>query len=141
MKEDPNYPEALIGRGTAFAFQRELEAAIADFTKVLWQWHSIPLEDLETFINSSCHVTVDLIYILGHRNKSSSMWGMEAERTGPSCLRGISCSKMCWAYLCGVIFFGFLVHFVFLSLWILAMTCIFSYGKDFCSYGQWMIIE
>lgn len=29
------YPEALIGRGTAYAFQRELEAAIADFTKVL----------------------------------------------------------------------------------------------------------
>ncbi|XP_062101861.1 suppressor of RPS4-RLD 1 [Humulus lupulus] len=35
LKEDPNYPEALIGRGTAFAFQRELEAAIADFTKAI----------------------------------------------------------------------------------------------------------
>lgn len=35
LKEDPTYPEALIGRGTAHAFQRELEAAIADFTKVL----------------------------------------------------------------------------------------------------------
>lgn len=35
LKEDPNYPEALIGRGTAYAFQRELDAAIADFTKVL----------------------------------------------------------------------------------------------------------
>jgi hypothetical protein len=34
LKEDPTYPEALIGRGTAYAFQRELEAAIADFTKV-----------------------------------------------------------------------------------------------------------
>lgn len=29
------YPEALIGRGTARAFQRELEAAISDFTEVL----------------------------------------------------------------------------------------------------------
>lgn len=29
------YPEALIGRGTARAFQRELEAAICDFTEVL----------------------------------------------------------------------------------------------------------
>ncbi|XP_060970422.1 suppressor of RPS4-RLD 1 isoform X2 [Cannabis sativa] len=35
LKEDPSYPEALIGRGTAFAFQRELEAAIADFTKAI----------------------------------------------------------------------------------------------------------
>ena len=34
LKEDPNYPEALIGRGTAYAFQRELDAAIVDFTKV-----------------------------------------------------------------------------------------------------------
>lgn len=32
--EEPTYPEALIGRGTAYAFQRELENAIADFTKV-----------------------------------------------------------------------------------------------------------
>ncbi|GLT68821.1 hypothetical protein SLA2020_410190 [Shorea laevis] len=35
LKEDPVYPEALIGRGTAYAFQRELEAAIADFTKAI----------------------------------------------------------------------------------------------------------
>ncbi|KAL8160725.1 hypothetical protein V2J09_002262 [Rumex salicifolius] len=35
LKEDPDYPEALIGRGTAYAFQRELEAAIADFSKAL----------------------------------------------------------------------------------------------------------
>ncbi|XP_050368841.1 suppressor of RPS4-RLD 1 [Argentina anserina] len=35
LKEDPNYPEALIGRGTAYAFQRELTAAIADFTKAM----------------------------------------------------------------------------------------------------------
>ncbi|KAK9949075.1 hypothetical protein M0R45_004618 [Rubus argutus] len=35
LKEDPNYPEALIGRGTAYAFQRELMAAIADFTKAM----------------------------------------------------------------------------------------------------------
>ncbi|KAG6729060.1 hypothetical protein I3842_01G007800 [Carya illinoinensis] len=35
LKEDPTYPEALIGRGTAHAFQRELEAAIADFTKAI----------------------------------------------------------------------------------------------------------
>lgn len=34
LKEEPTYPEALIGRGTAYAFQRELESAIADFTKV-----------------------------------------------------------------------------------------------------------
>ncbi|XP_052195401.1 suppressor of RPS4-RLD 1 isoform X1 [Diospyros lotus] len=32
LNEDPTYPEALIGRGTAYAFQRELDAAIADFT-------------------------------------------------------------------------------------------------------------
>ncbi|GMH24057.1 hypothetical protein Nepgr_025900 [Nepenthes gracilis] len=35
LKEDPNYPEALIGRGTAYAFQRELDVAIADFTKAI----------------------------------------------------------------------------------------------------------
>lgn len=35
LKEDPMYPEALIGRGTAHAFQRELEAAILDFTKAI----------------------------------------------------------------------------------------------------------
>ncbi|KFK30365.1 hypothetical protein AALP_AA7G251800 [Arabis alpina] len=35
LKEEPNYPEALIGRGTAYAFQRELEKAIADFTKAI----------------------------------------------------------------------------------------------------------
>ncbi|KAI9113425.1 hypothetical protein K1719_015352 [Acacia pycnantha] len=35
LKEDPEYPEALIGRGTAYAFQRELDAAIADFTKAI----------------------------------------------------------------------------------------------------------
>jgi len=35
LKKDPAYPEALIGRGTAHAFQRELDAAIVDFTKVL----------------------------------------------------------------------------------------------------------
>lgn len=33
--EEPTYPEALIGRGTAYAFQRELENAIADFTKAI----------------------------------------------------------------------------------------------------------
>ncbi|KAK6923111.1 Tetratricopeptide repeat [Dillenia turbinata] len=35
LKEDPNYPEALIGRGTAYAFQRELDHAISDFTKAI----------------------------------------------------------------------------------------------------------
>ncbi|KAL2333468.1 hypothetical protein Fmac_014681 [Flemingia macrophylla] len=35
LKKDPDYPEALIGRGTAYAFQRELHAAIADFTKAI----------------------------------------------------------------------------------------------------------
>ncbi|XP_057544804.1 suppressor of RPS4-RLD 1 isoform X2 [Amaranthus tricolor] len=35
LKEGPNYPEALIGRGTAYAFQRELDAAIADFSKAI----------------------------------------------------------------------------------------------------------
>ncbi|CAG7885361.1 unnamed protein product [Brassica rapa] len=35
LKEEPTYPEALIGRGTAYASQRELENAIADFTKAL----------------------------------------------------------------------------------------------------------
>lgn len=34
LRENPTYPEALIGRGTAYAFQRELENAIADFSKV-----------------------------------------------------------------------------------------------------------
>lgn len=34
LKEEPAYPEALIGRGTAYAFKRELDAAIADFSKV-----------------------------------------------------------------------------------------------------------
>ncbi|KAB1214867.1 Tetratricopeptide repeat protein 13 [Morella rubra] len=35
LKEEPAYPEALIGRGTAYAFQRELEDAITDFTKAI----------------------------------------------------------------------------------------------------------
>ncbi|KAF5736201.1 suppressor of RPS4-RLD 1 isoform X1 [Tripterygium wilfordii] len=35
LREDPIYPEALIGRGTAYAFQRELEAAIVDFTMAI----------------------------------------------------------------------------------------------------------
>ncbi|KAH1267204.1 Suppressor of RPS4-RLD 1 [Glycine max] len=35
LKEDPAYPEALIGRGTAYAFKRELDAAIADFSKAI----------------------------------------------------------------------------------------------------------
>lgn len=35
LKEDPTYPEALIGRGTAYAFQQELDAAITDFTKAI----------------------------------------------------------------------------------------------------------
>ncbi|XP_042387598.1 suppressor of RPS4-RLD 1-like isoform X1 [Zingiber officinale] len=35
LRETPTYPEALIGRGTAFAFQRELNAAIADFSKAI----------------------------------------------------------------------------------------------------------
>ncbi|KAI4327386.1 hypothetical protein L6164_019855 [Bauhinia variegata] len=35
LKEDPAYPEALIGRGTAYAFQRELDSAITDFTKAI----------------------------------------------------------------------------------------------------------
>ncbi|KAG1347909.1 suppressor of RPS4-RLD 1 [Cocos nucifera] len=35
LRENPTYPEALIGRGTAYAFQRELDAAIADFTKAI----------------------------------------------------------------------------------------------------------
>ncbi|KAJ4963031.1 hypothetical protein NE237_022970 [Protea cynaroides] len=35
LKENPTYPEALIGRGTAYAFQRELDIAIADFTKAI----------------------------------------------------------------------------------------------------------
>ncbi|KAB5547876.1 hypothetical protein DKX38_011282 [Salix brachista] len=35
LKEDPTYPEALIGRGTAHAFKRELGSAIADFSKAI----------------------------------------------------------------------------------------------------------
>ncbi|KAJ6378486.1 hypothetical protein OIU78_028679 [Salix suchowensis] len=35
LKEDPTYPEALIGRGTAHAFKRELQSAIADFSKAI----------------------------------------------------------------------------------------------------------
>uniref|UniRef100_A0A2P2MBY4 Uncharacterized protein MANES_12G112800 n=1 Tax=Rhizophora mucronata TaxID=61149 RepID=A0A2P2MBY4_RHIMU len=35
LRDDPSYPEALIGRGTAYAFQREIEAAIADFSKAI----------------------------------------------------------------------------------------------------------
>ncbi|KAF3638593.1 hypothetical protein FXO38_23170 [Capsicum annuum] len=34
LEQDPTYPEALIGRGTSLVFQRELDAAISDFTKV-----------------------------------------------------------------------------------------------------------
>lgn len=35
IRGNPTYPEALIGRGTAYAFQRELHSAIADFTEAL----------------------------------------------------------------------------------------------------------
>ncbi|MED6182934.1 Suppressor of RPS4-RLD 1 [Stylosanthes scabra] len=35
LKEDTAYPEALIGRGTAYAFKKELDSAIADFTKAI----------------------------------------------------------------------------------------------------------
>ncbi|XP_047315854.1 suppressor of RPS4-RLD 1 [Impatiens glandulifera] len=35
LEEYPTYPEALIGRGTAYAFTRELDAAIADFTRAV----------------------------------------------------------------------------------------------------------
>ncbi|KAG9160326.1 hypothetical protein Leryth_022656 [Lithospermum erythrorhizon] len=35
LQEDPTYPEALVGRGTAYAFKRELQAAISDFTKAI----------------------------------------------------------------------------------------------------------
>ncbi|KAG2239372.1 hypothetical protein Bca52824_091803 [Brassica carinata] len=35
MEKNRLYPEALIGRGTAYAFQRELENAIIDFTKAI----------------------------------------------------------------------------------------------------------
>lgn len=35
LREDPTYPEALIGRGTAYAFKRELDSAVADFTKAI----------------------------------------------------------------------------------------------------------
>ncbi|KAK1269258.1 hypothetical protein QJS04_geneDACA006309 [Acorus gramineus] len=35
LRENPDSPEALIGRGTAYAFQRELNAAISDFTKAI----------------------------------------------------------------------------------------------------------
>ncbi|KAK4799344.1 hypothetical protein SAY86_024709 [Trapa natans] len=35
LREDPAYPEALIGRGTAYAFQSELDSAIADFSKAI----------------------------------------------------------------------------------------------------------
>ncbi|KAJ6740417.1 SUPPRESSOR OF RPS4-RLD 1 [Salix purpurea] len=35
LKEDPTYPEALIGRGTAHAFKRELRSAIDDFSKAI----------------------------------------------------------------------------------------------------------
>ncbi|KAL9273423.1 Suppressor of RPS4-RLD 1-like protein [Drosera capensis] len=35
LQEDSDYPEALIGRGTTYAFQRELDAAIADFTEAI----------------------------------------------------------------------------------------------------------
>ncbi|MCI07404.1 tetratricopeptide repeat protein 13-like, partial [Trifolium medium] len=35
LKEDSAYPEALIGRGTAYAFKRELHSAIDDFTKAI----------------------------------------------------------------------------------------------------------
>ncbi|XP_078430313.1 tetratricopeptide repeat (TPR)-like superfamily protein isoform X4 [Wolffia australiana] len=35
LKEDPMSPEALIGRGTGFAFQRKIDLAIIDFTKAI----------------------------------------------------------------------------------------------------------
>ncbi|KAI3495745.1 hypothetical protein L1887_38091 [Cichorium endivia] len=35
LGEDPTYPEALIGRGTTYAFKRELDSTVADFTKLV----------------------------------------------------------------------------------------------------------
>ncbi|EPS62604.1 hypothetical protein M569_12184, partial [Genlisea aurea] len=35
LEQEPEYPEALIGRGTAYAFQQELHSAIADFSKAI----------------------------------------------------------------------------------------------------------
>lgn len=35
IRDNPNSVEALLGRGTAYAFQRDLEAAILDFSKAL----------------------------------------------------------------------------------------------------------
>ena len=50
LKEDSAYPEALIGRGTAYAFKRELHSAIADFTKVFTQ--NIGMVHIDMFISS-----------------------------------------------------------------------------------------
>lgn len=58
LKEDSAYPEALIGRGTAFAFKRELHSAIDDFTKVFTQNIGMVLIDVFSpqFISSFCVV-------------------------------------------------------------------------------------
>lgn len=53
LEEDPAYPEALIGRGTAYAFQRELDAAMADFTKVL-----------ERTLSNRCIMYIEISYII-----------------------------------------------------------------------------
>lgn len=59
LKEDPAYPEALIGRGTAHAFKRDLHAAIADFTKVFIHTHTLSERCINIclfplFLNSLC---------------------------------------------------------------------------------------
>lgn len=40
LKDNSTSAEALIGRGTAHAFERKLEAAIKDFSKVFWFYSS-----------------------------------------------------------------------------------------------------
>lgn len=55
------YPEALIGRGTAHAFQRELEAAILDFTKVLEL--AIPQQYAKIILISSSEWLIQLIFL------------------------------------------------------------------------------
>lgn len=53
LRESLTYPEAPIGRGTTYAFQRELDSAISDFTKV-----EILNSEFRTFPLPLCKMTL-----------------------------------------------------------------------------------
>lgn len=78
LSENPNYTEALIGRGTAYAFKRELEAAIDDFTMVIF----IRYDYLPILLSKSASCA-------GYQVQFICWRSLEAAGTGSCCTRWI----------------------------------------------------